>query len=62
MKSRLIQDDAGHWYVIKRGQEAEFQKWVDQQATCSVGGSSIDFSEMRVDGPHTVSFNEWEEA
>jgi len=60
MKHRLIQDCDGHWYVIRVGLEAEFEKWVERQATCSSPGSAIDFSDARVDGPHVVSFDHWE--
>lgn len=57
---RMIQDEECHWYVIRVGQVEEFNLWQDAMAECEKW-DSFDFNDVRVNGPHTVTFPEWKE-
>lgn len=57
---RLIQDDAGHWYVIRKDQEREFAAWLEWESDDD-DELTAHFDQCRVDGPHSVTFGEWEQ-
>lgn len=57
---RLIQDEDCHWYVIRTTQEEEFNQWQDAMAG-AIDWDGFDFNEVRVNGPHTITFPEWKE-
>lgn len=56
---RLIQDNDGHWYIIKAGEVQIFGRWLD--AMEGRRHMPADFSPVRVDRPESVRFCEyWE--
>lgn len=57
---RLVDDDDGHWYVIRVEEEKSFAQWLDA-APYWEGYKGKDFDQCRVDGPHTVQFASWSE-
>lgn len=60
VRYRMIQDEECHWYVIRVGQVEEFNQWQDAMADCEKW-DGFDFNDVRVNGPHTVTFREWKE-
>lgn len=60
VRYRMIQDEECHWYVIRVGQIEEFNQWHDAMAECEKW-DGFDFNDVRVNGPHTVTFPEWKE-
>lgn len=56
---RLIQDNDGHWYVIPVSREEDFANWVLAQERCKPWTRK--WEPERVDGPHAVTFQAWEE-
>lgn len=59
MKYRLIQDNDCHWYVIPAHRVEAFYVWV----RCQEMGlpMTTDLEPVRVNGPHTVTFDDWED-
>lgn len=64
---RLIQDNDGHWYVIPSYVTHAFETWVTATKTGEFNGADgepMDFPPfecMMVDGPHSVTFNSYNE-
>lgn len=64
---RLIQDNDGHWYVIPSMVAHAFETWVTAMETGNFNGADDEpmdfppFDDMRVDGPHGVTFNSYKE-
>lgn len=56
--SRLLQDGDGHWYLIPVGQETSFYFWVDGQEK-AMDWTGGDYSERRINGPHTLVLLDW---
>lgn len=54
---RLIDDDDGHWYVIRVDEKEQFEVWV--MGDENYGGK--DFAGCRVDGPQAIAFADWKE-
>lgn len=61
MKHRLIQDDDSHWYVIPVDRTDTFREWVRACELNKPMECDIDFDMLRVDGPHVVTFDKWED-
>ncbi len=57
---RLIQDDDCHWYVIKVCDISQFELWCRAMAECEPW-SGHDFNTNRVNGPHAIWFNAWDD-
>lgn len=57
---RLIQDEDGHWYVIRVDETEKFEAWVAAGPYWD-GYVGKDFGDLMVNGPHTVSFPTWSE-
>lgn len=60
VRYRMIQDESCHWYVIRTDQVQEFEQWQDAMSEC-IDRDGFDFNEVRVNGPHDVTFPEWKE-
>jgi hypothetical protein len=60
---QMMQDDEGHWYLIPVNQRSRFTNYV---AAASRGDESDEdvgyFSARSIDGPHAITFREWEES
>lgn len=60
---RLIEDNDGHWYVIRVSVTDRFNDWIS--AIENDGPASYAdwdyFESCRVDGPHAVHFGKWSE-
>jgi hypothetical protein len=60
VRYRLIQDEDCHWYVIRVGQEQEFDAWQDAMVDC-LPWKGHDFSEDALGGdPGRVTFPSFE--
>ena len=56
---RLIQDDSCHWYVIMVTQVDEFRRWNKMMVNWEEWNGH-DFEQNRINGPHKLTFREWE--
>lgn len=57
---RLIQDDDGHWYVIRLSEVESFYQWI-AAAPYWEGYEGPRFDDRMVSGPHCVAFPEYTE-
>lgn len=69
---KLVQDDSCHWYVINEEEEKDFDEWVSLEEKVENGKITEkqyfdahkrlkDFENCRVDGPHRIYFDSFEE-
>lgn len=57
---RLVQDDDGHWYIIRADELAIFNHW--EEAMNGRRHMPANFEPKAIDGPHNLRFCDyWEE-
>jgi hypothetical protein len=54
---RLISDNDGHWFVIRAGDEEQFDAYVQAMEDCTELPDWEPVAE--VDGPHNIYFHTW---
>lgn len=56
---RIVQDDDGHWYIIKADELQIFNHW--EEAMNGRRHMPADFSPVQIDCPQALRFCEWTE-